>query len=509
MVTIQLKPPEPFNFKTPDEWPRWRRCFEQFRVASGLGEESATKQISTLLYCLGEEAESVLTSTNATEDERKVYDTVMGKFDAFFQVRRNVIFERARFNRRNQLPGESSEQYIMALYSLAAYCNYGALEPEMIRDRLVVGIRDSSLSERLQLDAEFTLEKAKKSIHQREAVQQQQQVLKGAGEPSGLEALHHDRYAKRQRGRQQHRGTTHSGGRAKQNSTSHSGTKPCTRCGKGTHPRDKCPATDAVCHRCHRKGHYGAMCYAKTLAVTAVSGENSSDTAFLDMMRCGRENAWFTPIQLSGQETLFKLDTGAEVTAISVDTYQHIRKPHLHTPDKVLYGPSRQPLLVQGRFLGNLVYKTKSSQQHVFVVKGLQTNLLGLPAITALHLAARVDMTSCSETEIHQRFPKVFEGLGNLGEEFEIKLKPDAVPHSLFTPRHVLLPLRPKVEQELMRMESMGVISRVDEPTPWCAGMVVVPKKSGSIRICVDLKPLNESVLREVHPLPKVDETLA
>ena len=58
-------------------------------------------------------------------------------------------------------------------------------------------------------------------------------------------------------------------------------------------------------------------------------------------------------------------------------------------------------------------------------------------------------------------------------------------------------------------METIGVISKVDKPTPWCAGMVVVPKKGGDIRICVDLKPLNESVFREVHPLPKVDETLA
>ena len=58
-------------------------------------------------------------------------------------------------------------------------------------------------------------------------------------------------------------------------------------------------------------------------------------------------------------------------------------------------------------------------------------------------------------------------------------------------------------------METLGVISKVDQPTPWCTGMVVVPKKGGSIRICVDLKPLNKSVLREVHPLPKVDETLA
>ena len=58
-------------------------------------------------------------------------------------------------------------------------------------------------------------------------------------------------------------------------------------------------------------------------------------------------------------------------------------------------------------------------------------------------------------------------------------------------------------------METLGVISKVTEPTPWCAGMVIVPKRSGDVRICVDLKPLNESVLRETYPIPQVDETLA
>ena len=53
-------------------------------------------------------------------------------------------------------------------------------------------------------------------------------------------------------------------------------------------------------------------------------------------------------------------------------------------------------------------------------------------------------------------------------------------------------------------MESLGVITKVDEPTSWCAGMVVVTKKDGEIRIYVDLKPLNENILREVHPLAKV-----
>ena len=58
-------------------------------------------------------------------------------------------------------------------------------------------------------------------------------------------------------------------------------------------------------------------------------------------------------------------------------------------------------------------------------------------------------------------------------------------------------------------MEKLGVIPKVDKPTLWCTGMVVVPKKSGGVRICVDLKPLNEGVLTETLSLPGVDEPLA
>ena len=53
------------------------------------------------------------------------------------------------------------------------------------------------------------------------------------------------------------------------------------------------------------------------------------------------------------------------------------------------------------------------------------------------------------------------------------------------------------------------VISKVDEPTEWGAGMVVVAKANGKVPICVDLTKLNESILREYHPLPRVDYSLA
>ena len=103
----------------------------------------------------------VLVSTGITDEERKSYKKVVEKLDEYFHVRHNVIFERARFNRRDQLEGESGDQYITELYSLAERCSYGQLTSEMIRDRLVVGIRDLALSERLQLNPDLTLEKAR------------------------------------------------------------------------------------------------------------------------------------------------------------------------------------------------------------------------------------------------------------------------------------------------------------------------------------------------------------
>ena len=106
-----------------------------------------------MLYCLGEEAEDVLTSTNISNDDRKKFDKVVDKIDEYFKVRKNIIFERARFNRRTQQEGEAADEYITYLYSLADNCQYGNLKEEMIRDRLVVRIRDSALSERLQMDS--------------------------------------------------------------------------------------------------------------------------------------------------------------------------------------------------------------------------------------------------------------------------------------------------------------------------------------------------------------------
>lgn len=122
------------------------------------------------------------------------------------------------------------------------------------------------------------------------------------------------------------------------------------------------------------------------------------------------------------------------MTAISHSSYQQLTAPPpLSTSGKALYGPSRNPLQVLGQSTCHLSYNGKSCKQQVYVVEGLQNNLLGLPAISALCITARLDSTATVDcttpllTEyIHKRFEKVFQGLGTLGDEYEIKLKPDA-----------------------------------------------------------------------------------
>ena len=148
--------------------------------------------------------------------------------------------------------------------------------------------------------------------------------------------------------------------------------------------------------------------------------------AFLDTLSSTYESAWLAKVKLCDQDIEFKLDTGAEVTAISDQSFKRLCEQKLSSPGQTLYGLSHRLLQVAGQFQGKFSYMNKTAVQTVYVVNGLKTNLLGLPAITALNMVARVDATSTT------------------------------TPRGNDTPE-----LHPNVKQEL---KSTRVIPEVDEP---------------------------------------------
>ncbi|KAL1445282.1 hypothetical protein MTO96_029260 [Rhipicephalus appendiculatus] len=109
---------------------------------------------------MGDKAEDVLTALCLTTANAKKYAKVIEAFDSHFVVKKNIIYERALFNRRIQDEGEAMTDFITALHTLAERCDYGDLKDELIRDRIVVGVRDQKLSTKLQLEQDLTLEKA-------------------------------------------------------------------------------------------------------------------------------------------------------------------------------------------------------------------------------------------------------------------------------------------------------------------------------------------------------------
>nr|XP_039266365.1 uncharacterized protein K02A2.6-like [Styela clava] len=112
-----------------------------------------------------------------------------------------------------------------------------------------------------------------------------------------------------------------------------------------------------------------------------------------------------------------------------------------------------------------------------------------------------------SLSQIFAEFADIFTGTGKL--EGKLKLEVDNTVTPVQMPvRKVPLSLQSKVKNELDRLVNEGIIAPVDCHTPWISNLIVVSKKSGSIRLCLDPKPLNKALKRNNHPMPTIDDVL-
>lgn len=95
------------------------------------------------------------------------------------------------------------------------------------------------------------------------------------------------------------------------------------------------------------------------------------------------------------------------------------------------------------------------------------------------------------------------------GLPFKITLKKDVQPWAMAAPRCIPYPHIAQVKEELERMEALGVIKRVDEPTDWCHPIVVVPTSNNKVRLCLYLTKLSAQVGRQLRVMETVEDMLA
>ena len=368
----------------------------------------------------------------------------------------------------------------------------------MARDRVVIGLRDDVTRQKLLEQKKLTLSQPVDICRAQEAAKTQTQVMSTSCTVDKLRASNH--YSKKHHKPKRYTLEQHGSLNEKEDVRQ-------WKMWKKPPKRESCPAFGAECYICKKKGHFANVCRKLYKRSNEVQFLNDDDTdseteSFIGTVTtaAGKENVWNAKVEVNRKWIRFKVDSGADVTAVPSSRIP--KETKLIKTDKKLFGAGYAETKVKGKFSVDL--KLATGKQEIYVLEGLRKPLLERPAIQELQMFQRINTLNV----MPPRTSNVFTGDGRVSSEYRIQLKEDARPYAVATPPSQL-PFQEMVKLELQKLKDDGIIEEIKESTEWCAPIVVVPKRNNKVRICVDLTKLNENVKRENFFLPTTDHLLA
>ena len=141
----------------------------------------------------------------------------------------------------------------------------------------------------------------------------------------------------------------------------------------------------------------------KTRKIETVSKEENNKHAFLGAVESSGKS-WKVTLFVNDIPIQFKIDTGAEVSVIP----EVLSKPFssiLKPSSRNLKGPSEQQHEVCGQFTCSVRLDKESTRQEVYVIKGLDLALVGLPAIEVLNLVTKSVPSTLTKKILSPNFP--------------------------------------------------------------------------------------------------------
>lgn len=161
MQALQPPPILQLTGNVAENWRKFKQRFQVYLSAIGADDESDKTQASVFLHVVGDDALEVYNNFQfRVQDDKIKLDKIMEKFEEYCIPKRNVTFERHRFFTCVQKTGETVDQYVTELRNRSKTCEFGGLTDSLIKDRLVCGIPDNCLRERLLREQDSDLEKA-------------------------------------------------------------------------------------------------------------------------------------------------------------------------------------------------------------------------------------------------------------------------------------------------------------------------------------------------------------
>ena len=142
----QISPPSSLvvDVNTADNWKMWRQTWENYCVIADLGTQPEDYKCALLLHSIGTDALRIYNGFKFTEgeDRNKMAD-IITKFEQHFLGQTQEFFERFQFNRRNQEPGETIDQYVSTLRNMSKTCGFcDCMKDKLIMDCILLGVTE-------------------------------------------------------------------------------------------------------------------------------------------------------------------------------------------------------------------------------------------------------------------------------------------------------------------------------------------------------------------------------
>lgn len=533
MDNLQLRLPEPLNCETRNLHVNWTKFHNQFKnliKANGYNKKNDDVKVALLLNLVGDEGNEIYESFNLNDDEKENYEKVIDAFEKYCIKKKNIIYERHCFYSRMQKEGELFDSFMKDVKILAKTCEFGDQKDSLIRDRIIFGIRDLALQEKLIKNGDPSLIKtidecrlAEQTRHHASEIQQTAEInfIKSKGMSQNFSSKH----IKENRNEKQ-----------AQNYIAE--IIKCTRC-NFNHAVRKCPAYGKKCLKCQGMNHFAKCCKSKNInnidsstnpeyedaCIDSVKLDNKLNPE-LDEEKCNifsnndfyissidtfpivskkilnNNYCWVEKLKLENEdnEITFKLDSGSDVNILPMKFFSKLKlknkkmnKSHMRLR---AYGGSQ--LLPLGCVTLNVIVQNVKYMESFVVIDSDSVPILGLASCVRLGLINRIHTISydmkLTEKDKFMKFNKeLFEGLGKFPEKLKLSVKPDHKPITR-PPRRIPIAIRNKVKNALDNLESKKIIEKLNEPVDWISNLVVNEKPNGSLRLCLDPQFLNEAL---------------
>lgn len=452
------------------------------------------RKLAYLYSYMGPDAFAILCSKLLPKkpmDSGVSYDEVVELMKKHYEPQSLQIFEIYKFHQLIQDEGETIANFVGRLRKQAEKCEFETYVEKAIRDRMVLGIKDGKIQQKLLESDNLTLSKA---IQIAEAMET---VLKGKDELKPAEVHAIDKQAARSPGES---------------------TTRCYRCGNPNHLANKCKFKDQTCNNCKRMGHIARVCKNNDKTNKHVS--NVVSLNFVD--KANDFEKYSLKLFVNEVEVCFEIDSGCPVTIINHKLKdKFFSKVPLYETKKRFKSYCGKLLDVLGIIRVKVRINNITKELPMYVAYSDRSPLLGREWLSKLKLDWNKIIYDCNlvneasvrfptKESLFKKFPKVFEkSIGCIdGLKAKLVLKDDVKP-VFIKARTIPFSLRDPVEKELNHLVSQGILEKVDF-SEWATPIVPVKKPNNKVRICGDYKiTLNPRLLIPEYPLPTIEELFA